>query len=319
MSERGELLDIPPPDIRPNDENPRIHFPETTLQMLADSIDEVGIQVPLSVYPDDQNGPTLYVLIDGERRWRCAKDLGMATVPAIVNPPPNPTDNLRRMFNIHMVREPWADMPTAWALKKIMARTEETDPDRLHEMTGLSLERIKRLQLAIELPDRYQQLIDEGEVPLNFFWELNRYVMRPLKQKRPGIFANLSEDRILKSLVDKYLSGVASNTVELRRVSQIIGVAADEAGGPEGTSDLDIEIEALIREPDRTIQETYERTVEMVIEAGKFARQCDLLVQRFDRLMLRADSDEDRALVVQSIQALVHQLDERLAGIAQPA
>jgi len=66
--------------IRPNDHNPRLIFRADELQDLADSIQDHGVQVPISVFRDGSH----YTLIDGERRWRAATRLGWTKIPAIV-------------------------------------------------------------------------------------------------------------------------------------------------------------------------------------------------------------------------------------------
>ena len=308
-----DVLHVPPADIRPNDENPRLDFPEESLNKLAASIDEVGVLVPLSVFQDPEASPTPYVLIDGERRWVCSSRLGRDKVPVIVMSEPDAKQNLLTMFNIHMMRDEWADMPTAWALEKLIERTGTEDVDELSTMTGLSKERIKRLMFATRLPEEYQKKIHSGEIPLNFFYELQRSVIQPMSRERPRIVEKFSERAILDSFVQKRLDGVATDTVELRNVRPIIALAVKEAGAPEAESEFDVEIERLIEVPERTIQEAYEETVEMVVEADKFARQCGQLLKRFDRLMNKAQSEEDRELVRTSARDLVSDLTTRLA------
>jgi ParB family chromosome partitioning protein len=100
--------------------------------------------------------------------------------------------------------------------------------------------------------------------------------------------------------------------VELRQMRPIIRTAAQEADTADGPSDLDAAIEDLIDTPERTIQEAYENTVEMVVEAGKFARQCDILLARLDRLLRKADSEEDRQTVIAAVRALRGALEARL-------
>ena len=97
-----KLLEISPDDIRANEDNPRMIFRENEMAELLDSIAEVGIQVPATVYEDHG-----YVILDGERRWRCAKKLNLRTIPCIVHPKPSPLENLLMMFNIHNVRVDW--------------------------------------------------------------------------------------------------------------------------------------------------------------------------------------------------------------------
>src|SRR5688572_8416012 len=97
---------VNPKSIDRNPNNPRRFFNDERLDLLRTSLQEVDVLVPLIVYAHPQESDR-YVLMDGERRWRCALDLGLPTVPVNVIPAPSPLDNLLRMFNIHSVREDW--------------------------------------------------------------------------------------------------------------------------------------------------------------------------------------------------------------------
>ena len=182
------LDDIPPERIERNDENPRMYFREEGLNKLAESVEEAGgVLVPVYVFKNPEKDG-FYKLIDGERRWRVAMKLGLDTIPAhIRETPPDPTKNILEMFNIHKVREDWEDMPTARALKDVMQRTGTDDADELKALTGLSKEQIGRFKLILHLPQRYQEMIEVGEIPMNFFVELDRNVIRPLARGRSRI------------------------------------------------------------------------------------------------------------------------------------
>jgi ParB family chromosome partitioning protein len=312
LAHKIALKQLPVESVRSNRENPRLHFPEGELDDLARSIDEVGVLVPISVYAGSKSGQ--YVLIDGERRWRCASHLGLKTIPAIVMPKPDSIQNLKTMFNIHLVREEWDDMPTAWALHKLIDRVGDSDDKDLAAITGLSVLRIKQLRFALTLPKDYQGLIDEGRIPLNFFFELDRHVIQPLAKQRPGIVSRHSPSAIRDAFVKKRLNGVSTDTVELRNVRPIINVAEQEAGGPAGSSDLDDVIDKLIADDTMSIQEAYENTVEMVVETGKFVRQCELLLARYDRLMTKSHTPDEVKMVKSSLRQLASGINSRLAG-----
>lgn len=301
---KPELRLLSPSEIRANPENPRLHFPPGSLDGLMASIDESGILVPISVYKGRKLGATQYVLIDGERRWRSAKKLGLTQVPAIVIPPPDSIENLTTMFNIHMLRDPWDDMPTAWALKKLTERTDEKDLGRLADMTGLHVERLRRFKLANELPSRYQKYIDKGRVPLNFFYELDKYVIRPLAEKRPELYERLGRSQIQDAFVKKKLARVVTDTVSLRRVAPMITVAARDAQDHGGKTSLDSVLEQLITTPEATIEDAYDRTVGVTLEAEKFAKQCELLTLRLNRVMDQPMSAADRRYLSKAVRQL---------------
>ena len=66
--------------IVPSPRQPRVEFPADHLHELVESIRERGIIQPLIVRKVDGK----YELIAGERRWRAARELGLAEAPVIV-------------------------------------------------------------------------------------------------------------------------------------------------------------------------------------------------------------------------------------------
>src|SRR5438552_16041821 len=73
-----------------NPDIPRILFRQGELEQLLESIRLYGVQVPVSVYRQGKR----YVLIDGERRWKCALKLNNKSIPALVQDKPSPITNL---------------------------------------------------------------------------------------------------------------------------------------------------------------------------------------------------------------------------------
>lgn len=314
LARMKSLRDIESAKVDRNPENPRLHFPEDEIDRLAQSIAKEGILVPVVVYED---GEGMFRLVDGERRWICAQQLGLPTVPAvIIEHSPDTRDNLVRMFNIHMVREPWQDMPTAWALGKLIDETGVTSTRELSDLTGLSGERIERLRHALDLPKEYQQHIDEGTIPLNFFWELKKSVIDPLARRRPSLWAEFGETEVLDSFVAKRLKLVITDAVSLRKVNAIIGIASREVEEPSQPSVLDDAIRRLVLDDATTIDEAYQDTVEVVVESDKLERRTDNVFKSFERLLDRVRTSEDREHVIAVGRSLVERLGQ-LLGLNQ--
>lgn len=313
------LQDIPVGDIDPNPRNPRLIFPQEEIERLAESIDLEGILVPVVVFPD---GSGRYTLIDGERRYKCALMLGLESVPAVVTTPKTPRENLVQMFNIHLVREPWRDMPTAWALRQLVDELRNERPDdvevgdaELSDLTGLSRERIRRLRHALELPDEWQKYIHEGVIPLNWFWELRQNVIEPLAKRRPELLAEYGRDEVAEAFVAKRLGSVITDTVSLRDVRPIINFAARDAEeSDDGTSVLDATIRALIEDPELTISDAYEDTVQIMVEANKLAKRTENMLTSFRRLLGKVRNAEEQEYVIgvgrKLLADLEHILDE---------
>jgi ParB family chromosome partitioning protein len=76
-----ELADVPVEQIHPNPRQPRRRFEPQAGAGLADSVKSQGLLQPVVLRPRPEGG---WELIAGERRWRAAKDAGLATVPALI-------------------------------------------------------------------------------------------------------------------------------------------------------------------------------------------------------------------------------------------
>src|SRR6266446_5816638 len=150
--------------IQPNEFNPRMFFREQEMDALKESISHLGILVPLVVYAGAKSGQ--YILIDGERRLRCAQELGMRTVPVSLTEAPSDVENILLMFNIHSLREQWDTYTIAIALDSLMLSLGTRSSRELSALTGFSVGSINRSKKLLRLPARYlQQLRIELQKP----------------------------------------------------------------------------------------------------------------------------------------------------------
>jgi len=67
--------------IKPNPNQPRKVFDETTLETLAESIRQHGVITPITVRPAEEQ---TYQIIAGERRWRAAHMAELKEIPAMI-------------------------------------------------------------------------------------------------------------------------------------------------------------------------------------------------------------------------------------------
>ena len=306
-----KLKNISPEKIRGNPENPRMYFRDAGLNKLAESVEESGgVLVPVYVYPDPVD-KGLYRLVDGERRWRVASRLGLKTIPALVrDSAPEPAENIVEMFNIHKVREDWEDMPTARALQEVIDRKGTEDPDELKQITGLSKEQISRYRLILDLPKRYQTMIEENRVPMNFFVELDRNVIQPLAKSRSELAKEFSPAKLRKAFVAKRDSGALKDLIELRRVKPIIDRAAQDAGEPDNSSVLDDFLRTLFTESTATVDEVYDASISFAVESDELAKQAEQLPQSFAQMLDKASTEEERAGILERLRATRDALSE---------
>jgi len=222
------LREIPPDRIKRNPENPRLFFRDEEMDTLTASIKRYGIQVPLTVYSDGSD----YILIDGERRWRCARKLNLPRVPALVQEKPSRLENLLLMFNIHSLREQWDYLTIARKLPDVMELFEwenngrEPTEAELSELTGLTRGQIRRCRFLLDLPDNYRMLL-EKELSLpkqiqtlseDFFIEMER-ALKTVRTRVPNAIPNLDAAR--DALITKFREKIIGNITDFRKLSKI--------------------------------------------------------------------------------------------------
>lgn len=268
-TDKSSLQTIDPDLIDKNPENPRLIFHENEMTQLLESIREVGIQVPLSIYKKGNR----YVLIDGERRWRCAKRLNLQEVPAVTQPEPSPLQNLLTMFNIHNVRKAWDLMPMAMKLAEVKRMLEEEDspakPRDLAGLTGLPITQVNRAFELLELPEKYRKMLiaeaekprDQQKVKADLFVELNKS-KRVIQSYASGVFERVSEDEYVEAMLQKYLDGVVRNVVHFRDISKI--ARAERVGGD--TKQVVPELVRLVEDKTYRIEEAFEATSQSAYE-----------------------------------------------------
>ncbi len=99
------------------DENqPRKNFSEIEMARLKASVKKYGIKQPITV-EDMGNGK--YLLIDGERRYRAAKSLGIDEVTAIIEKPHNKLDRIVEQFHIQELHEGWTPTEKAMVVNEL--------------------------------------------------------------------------------------------------------------------------------------------------------------------------------------------------------
>lgn len=292
------ILDqISPDSIKPNPDNPRLVFREHEMNELLSSIEAVGIKVPLSVYVDK---PSKYVLIDGERRWRCAKKLNLKEIPVIIQPKPNRLENLLMMFNIHNVRLDWDLMPMALKLKEVqellIKEGKAASPQELAAITGVSLSTVKRALELLDLPEKYRKMLlkeaekpkDQQKIKPDLFVEIHKS-RNVIERYVPEFFDKVSKNQYLDSMIAKYLSGTINNVVKFRDISKI--ARAEKVG--EDTSHIKPVLLKLIERENYSIEQAYKDTVESKYKMRDFATKAKSFLESLIQYKDGADFSQE--------------------------
>jgi ParB/RepB/Spo0J family partition protein len=312
-AEKAEAKELPPDLIFRNEDNPRLIFIQSKLDTLMENIRQKGILVPLNIYRESEKK---YVLIDGERRWRCAKRLNMPTVPTYVLPRPGTRiEYILNMFTIHNVKEDWKLMPTALKLKEILVEMPDQSDKQIAELTGVAPATIKRCKDLLSLPQKYQKLLlkeeakEERDVTLteDFFLEMMR-ATRSIKKFEPRLYEKYTEKGLIDSFVKKLRSGNLKNITDFRKVPKLI--SASRQGIPP--EKIEKTLERLIREPKFTIVEAYEEVAEPVFAVAGIVKRCRTLIEELHTLKRNAKQAKMSEDVVNTLKELRSSIDESL-------
>jgi ParB/RepB/Spo0J family partition protein len=149
-------------------------FDRQPLEILKGSIGKVGVLVPLTVYKEAKS--SRFVILDGQRRWICAQELGLEFVPVNEVAEPSLVQNIVTMFQIHELREDWELMPTALKLELLMKELKETNDKKIAELTRLDPAVVSRCKKLLTFPKKYQDMMLDADpakrVKADFFIEL---------------------------------------------------------------------------------------------------------------------------------------------------
>ncbi|MDR0417711.1 MAG: ParB/RepB/Spo0J family partition protein [Propionibacteriaceae bacterium] len=157
LADRSYLVEIAVDAVEPNPDQPRTVFDPDQLAELAASIQAVGLLQPIVVRPLAEDR---YELVMGERRWRAARQAGLAKLPAVVRPTEE-QDRLRDALleNLHRVQlNPLEEAAAYQQLLTDFAITQEELAARLQR----SRPHIANTIRLLKLPPAVQRRVAAG-------------------------------------------------------------------------------------------------------------------------------------------------------------
>jgi ParB/RepB/Spo0J family partition protein len=157
-----QLKTIQLSNIIPNPDQPRTTFDQEKLQELADSIVENGLINPITV--EETPDPDIFILEDGERRWRAHKLAGLETIQAIVKPSKDSrtADRLTAALVANLHREDVNAIDEARAYQKLYEVFGKHT--RVARKVGVNSSRVKHRLSLLQLDLPIQDLIAAGKL-----------------------------------------------------------------------------------------------------------------------------------------------------------
>lgn len=179
---------------------PRQEFDSGQLKQLEQSIAQNGILQPIIL---EKIAVNKYLLVDGERRYRCATKLGFKVMPAEVVGKMTSVERLIKRFHIQEQHRNWSPFDKARAIK-MMTEEENISPKDLSDMLGVGQSTLSQLLLLLNLSKRSQEFAETKRVPyqiVNFVSRISSYIKVKAKA-----------DKVEKIFIDRYLEGKVSTS-----------------------------------------------------------------------------------------------------------
>jgi len=218
--------------IQPNRLNPRLEFTKTGLDELSDSIRQVGVLEPIIVRPV---GKDLYEVVVGERRYRAAHQAGLATVPTIVQ---QYTDDeviqLNLIENTH--REDLSHVEKGNCAIELMQRFPDRFPSKVELAQRLGVD-----DSAVNLWIQAAQIVP-------------RAVQRMIAPAEP------TSGRIPKGKISGDMAVTIARQVKGEERQTELAQELTRRGIPKPQARK--VISEVARQPERPVQEIFQRTVE---------------------------------------------------------
>jgi ParB family transcriptional regulator, chromosome partitioning protein len=269
---------LPTEKLKPNPHNPRMLFDREDLHVLRESIGRVGILVPLTVY--QERSTSHYVILDGQRRWICAQEVGLTTIPVNQVAEPTLVQNIVTMFQIHKLRKDWELMPTALKLELLMRELGEKKEKRLAELTGLDEAVVVRCKKLLSYNKNYQdKMLDadpDKRIKADFFIEL--YAVRNDREVKK--FSWFDKDKFTDDMLRKVEHKGIKAVTDFRIVKQHINNAVKA----KKTATISKRLQEFATQPSLTPDHLNIESAKVVAEAKKVLRSVEALYAQINAI-----------------------------------
>lgn len=243
----GQVRHVPVNAVRPSGNNPRGDIlKDESFERLVSSVREVGLLVPIVVARlSNPKGAIKYELVDGERRFKAAKELSLARIPAHILEPETEAGELRKlMFHLHMTREQWKPLEQCRSLAEAYPQLDrglrfEDKPrwiKKLRIETGMpavtARDRVRVLAWSRELKTRFFRFDQEQPKKdiYSYILAIEASIIEPSAKVYPDLYnhsqpsfarANQFRGSLLGKTIEGFETGAVTSREQIRAVSPL--------------------------------------------------------------------------------------------------
>ena len=266
--------------IEPNPDNPRgprVRDNDDQFSYLKRSIKEFDLIVPL-VVQELKGVEKKYRLVDGERRYRALKELGIKTAPAHVILDEIDKDEVKNiMFHIHTNRVQWDACQQCKALEPLYEQLKDKFKEdenkiviELVKRTGTNKRTINDRLNFLRWPVNIKNMVYDDRSDL--YWtiaEIEGGIIKPAEKNFPNYFKIVNKDEVRKLLLQKYIDGIVRAATEVRKARYIVRTPKENIKQHKYASTI---FDKLVKEVGYTFEEAQEEFLAKFPEAEKMMK-----------------------------------------------
>ncbi|MEE9507443.1 MAG: ParB/RepB/Spo0J family partition protein [Thermoplasmata archaeon] len=278
--ELGErtLMQIDVTMVDRNPENPRESFEGEHMDRLRESISRMGILNPLLVTEVETSDRKM--LIDGERRWKCAKDLGIKEVPAMVlEREPSEDEKFEIMLHLHRNREDWDSWERVDVVNHMIEKFEGESDRRVAKRLTMKPSEVKMARVVGSYPPKLRQECKNSGLDADFLHEVDKNLNKMLDL--PKIKKHYDMPSIGKVFLQKRNERALRRVLDLRRVRKLIELKEQSDIGPKRVEEVLLK---MLKDIGYTLREAEdELQAEEQYEAQDVQKECERIYRLIDR------------------------------------
>lgn len=207
---------LPIDSVVPNPLQPREYFNAEKMFQLKESVRGEGIMSPIVVM-DNEDGS--YLIMEGERRYRVAKELGHRDIPVVIEPKMDDIQMRIRQFQLQEYHEPWTPIERAKSIIVLAEAMNMTLGD-VCKMLHITPRDARRFVSFASLVDK--SAFVASEIPLDYTEGIGmlKGVARKVQENElDENFSRMDEKMIEARVIDMVKNGTVRNRRQLTKIA----------------------------------------------------------------------------------------------------
>lgn len=211
---QGIIKDFPIKNLIADPDQPRQEFDEVELKNLENSIKEKGILNPITLEPTDNKQK--FLIVDGERRYRVAKNLKLKNVPVnILSKKMSKSEKNILRFQLQETHSQWSIFEKAEAMAELK-NTLNVSIQELASSLGVSATTCENYLAILSFPTQFRKLAVKIKMPHSYLRG-----MATVQSALPDEVREKAGD-CLNAIVEKYKKGYIRTHKDFSTIHKLI-------------------------------------------------------------------------------------------------